>query len=205
VGNLRDFGPTATLDRAAEEVEAAKRHLAAVEMKFDSVIHRIALQDAEGDEAMTTRLRAYRGKQGARQARFRLSGHLTRKLASKSHKAVTLSKTALQEALPTKVYGFILQEWKRSKTGFRGVELGVKAMAERFSVTKRQLLRVLDLLNDELKLVVRLKSPGGKTRYAVSLPESDAYLATLGRAMETRMERLLDFDSEDALDYEEAA
>lgn len=185
------YGPIAQLERADEEITLAQQALVAAKKKKDAIIDRLALEDAEGDEAMTKRLREYRSTQVTRAARKALKEHLDKLRSSAGRKG--LSKKEFESALSRKLFRLIQRRWRDAGSSFGGVALNIPSVAKRLRVSERQVYNTLHLLDIGLHLIVRLSTPGKETRYAIAFNtdgfDTPAYCEVLMRAMSKSIER----------------
>lgn len=177
------FGAYAQVARLTEDIAAAER-------MRERILANIVRVRAEPDNDMTKRLRAYRTRQGFREARYRLTDGRAKQSEP--------TKTSLRLLL------FINNKWKRSRTGFKGVELRIEDMAAALKVSERAVYRALARLDEE-QLVIRLKHSGDKSRYAVTMPESAAYQDALRLVFDVRAERIREQLAEERICIDAAA
>jgi hypothetical protein len=85
-------------------------------------------------------------------------------------------RVAALEGLPrTESLAFNFIHEKAKSAGFRGKEIQTEAIAKHLGLGMRRTQHVLNQLEHEHKLIVRLRTPGGHNRFAITLPETKSY------------------------------
>lgn len=144
----------------------------------------------ESDDEMTKRLRWNRVRLARREARYRLTGYRNTKKANQ------------YKTLVARVFDFVYDQchgyFKYAEEpckglSFRAIPIKEAAIAAATNGSTRHVRRALNDLDKKYGLIVRLKSSGKETRYAVSLPDTGQFLDQLSTVFDIRSERLLTF------------
>lgn len=178
------FGVDAQIERLREMAKQHEKAACEAHKDVERILASIERRRNEPEDVVSKNLRRYRSVKGMREVRYRLTGERR--------------KSATQEGLAYRAFEYIAKEWKRSRAGFDGVPISVRQLKNHLGVSERQVYRILDSLDGEHEVLIHLKRPGDVTRYALTLPETDAYFEMLEHIFALSAERI-----RQQLEYEE--
>lgn len=171
------FGADAQIERMNQRADAFEKAAREARKSAERVAANVERRRNESDETMSKNLRRFRSVKGMRDVRYRLSGQ--RRKGSVEERQMAL-----------KAFNYVLKQWKRYGAGFEGVPISTRELKNHLGVSERQVYRILHFLDDEQEVLTHLKSPGRITRYAITLPETEAYFERLEEVFGIRFEQI---------------
>jgi DNA-binding MarR family transcriptional regulator len=167
------FGALEQLNRIDARIDEHQRQIDELSQARGHLYENVEKWATESDESMTKRLRANLTRKGLREVRYRIEN--------------SRCKITIARSLTLRVFEKLYELCRRA--GFAGVKLGEQDLADTLGCSGRQLRRILRKLDDQ-GLIVRIPSPGDCYRYAIRVPECEAYHGILATTLDLRVKRL---------------